>query len=96
MKIIAMSLSSAVIIGALISYAPAIRIHSYEREVDSLAFSYRVYESDVCPNKSKLGKIRDEYAATTTNINKLMWINNEFDMRFMLTCLESSPHRGEK
>lgn len=96
MKILAMLVSSAVIIVLLISYVPTLRIKSYEREVDSLAFAYRVYESDVCPNKSKLKAIREDYAKDETNLNKLLWVNKEFDLRFMSTCLESNPHRGDQ
>ena len=96
MKKVAMVISSAALIGILIYNIPTMRIKLYEREVDSLAYTYRVYQSDVCPNRATLRDIRDEYLKTINsgNVNKLLWVNNKFDSRFMGTCLQSSPHRG--
>ncbi|EQA7786728.1 hypothetical protein ACX818_001322 [Acinetobacter baumannii] len=84
-------------IGILVHQLPKIKIKAYEREVDSLAFSYRVYKSSVCPNRKILKDIRDDYISTINegNVTKLGWVNDNFDKRFMGTCLQLNPHRGE-
>lgn len=75
---------------------PSLKTKSWEKEVDALAISYRVYESQICPNREILSKIRLDYIKTIdpSNMDKLIWTNNNFDSRFMSTCLNSSPHRG--
>lgn len=97
MKKMTIALSSLVIIGAIIYELPTIKAKSYEREVDSLAFSYRVYSSSICPNRVILKGIRDDYIKTIDegNVSKLSWVNTNFDRRFMSTCLQMNPHRGE-
>ncbi|CAL4858397.1 hypothetical protein BRC2024_KWYBBTRE_CDS_0255 [Acinetobacter phage vB_AbaM_AB-Navy-v2] len=97
MKKMVLIASSLILLGVGIYYIPAIKIKTYEHEVDSLAFSYRVYKSSVCPNRAILKEIRDDYVSTVNNNNvtKLGWINDNFDSRFMETCLQLNPHRGE-
>lgn len=90
-------LTAIVVVAVGVYNIPLIKTKSYEREVDSLAFSYRVYNSQVCPNRKILKDIRSEYEATTSrsNVTKLAWIHDNFDARFMGTCLQLNPHRGE-
>ncbi|CAL1778009.1 hypothetical protein BRC2024_QFGIOCBO_CDS_0225 [Acinetobacter phage vB_AbaM_PhT2-v2] len=97
MKKLVLIASSLILVGLGIHYAPIIQVKSYEREVDSLAFSYRVYKSSICPNRAILKEIRDDYVTTINknNVTKLGWTNDNFDRRFMGTCLELNPHRGE-
>lgn len=89
--------AALVVIGVGLYNIPLIKTKSYEREVDSLAFSYRVYSSQVCPNRKILKDIRTEYESTVSrsNVTKLGWIHDNFDSRFMGTCLQLNPHRGD-
>ncbi|AFL47441.1 hypothetical protein ZZ1p0138 [Acinetobacter phage ZZ1] len=97
MKKITLSLVVITAIGIGIYNIPTIKTKTYEREVDSLAFSYRVYNSQLCPNRKILRGIRSDYESTVdrNNVVKLAWIYNNFDQRFMSTCLQLNPHRGE-
>ncbi len=98
MKITSILLVALLIVTGIGIYnIPLIKTKSYEREVDALAFSYRVYSSSVCPNRTILKNIRDEYESTVSksNVTKIAWINNNFDSYFMSACLELNPHRGD-
>lgn len=98
MKKMALVMSTLILAGGVLIYhIPALKTKTYEREVESLAFSYRVHKSQICPNQAILKSIRTDYIKSVphNNVSKLLWVNNNFDELFMLACLRSSPHRGE-
>ena len=97
MKLLLTIVITLFLIAVGVKYVPVLKIKSYEREVDSLAFSYRVYESKICPNRKILGDIRNEYMKTVEEgqITKITWINDNFDSRFMQKCLSMNPYRSE-
>lgn len=97
MKKITIAIIAFAILGTGIYNIPKIKTKSYEREVESLAFSYRVYNSHLCPNRKILRDIRNDYELMVdrNNVVKLAWIHNHFDQHFMSTCLQLNPHRGE-
>ncbi|ADG60035.1 hypothetical protein Acj9p135 [Acinetobacter phage Acj9] len=97
MKTMTLVMSTLIISSGILIYnLPALKTKAYEREVDALAFSYRVHKSQICPNRAILKSLRTDYSSTiqVNNLNKLLWVNNNFDDRFMQTCLASGPHRG--
>ena len=97
MKIVALIISAFIIVG-VINYIPKLKVKAYEDEIDSLAFSYRVYKSNICPNRKILHDIREEYIRTIDqgNVSKLGWVNDNFDNRFMSSCLLLNPHNGDR
>lgn len=86
-----------VIVLAGFYFAPKIKVRQYTKEIESIAFSYRVYKSSVCPNKTVLSEIKKEYMASIdeSDVTKRNWSQLNFEEVFTTKCRELNPHREE-
>lgn len=86
-----------VIICSTVYIAPKIKIRQYTKEIESIAFSYRVYKSSVCPNKTVLTEIKNEYMTSIdeSDVSKRNWAQLNFEDVFTNKCRELNPHREE-
>ena len=86
-----------VIVCSCVYMAPKIKIRQYTKEIESIAFSYRVYKSSVCPNQTVLTEIKNEYMASIdeSDVSKRNWSQMNFEEVFIDKCRELNPHREE-